>query len=146
MSNYEGIVENLRATIAGVEGIKVCKDYEPLTLDDRLFYFVLADFEFLDPANQSMELRWTWGGRLSVEYKSVDKAEGVITAIIPRLFAAIYTNITLGGTLGGGYAEIRGGKAAYRKSGQGATYRTVDFLITAVERFEFDYHLSPSDV
>lgn len=140
-SNYAAIVQGLKAAIeTGVPDLRNVYAYEPRTLSDRLFYFVLADFEILPPAMDSMEIKWRWGGRLVVEYLSNDKAEEIITLLVPQIIAAVFGDLSAGGALPDGQITIEAGQGKYPVSNQ-VKFRAVDFLITAIERIAFEYAL-----
>lgn len=139
-SQYAEIVQGITDVVSEIPGLLNVLPYEPDTLSDRLFYFVLAEFEILPPAMADMEIRWTWGARLVVEYLTVEEAEPIITSLLPQIITAIFTNLSARDGIADGCVEITSGRAKKPVSQQ-VMFRVVDFVITATEHFPFGYAL-----
>ena len=145
LSNWPGILAGLKANQEQLvpTDLKVVLDYEPNQISggaSPLVYFILKDLKLTPPTNQEIEVVYTVGMRLVVQYTNNQTAEQQVAALIPKVLSTLGKDLDCGESVQDGYVSIIDGVAGYLTIGA-TRYRVVDFTLQIVERVSFDWSL-----
>jgi hypothetical protein len=128
MSYYSAAIAGLKTAFEAVTGIHYVLDYEPLTVQDAPMLYLVATAGTRDSTVMPAIEVYQVNAVLVIRWQDNEGAEQEVIDLLPLCLAALDTDPTLGGVLGGGAAWIPSYSAGYQDV-SGQVYRIIEFMV-----------------
>ena len=128
MSYYGDAIAALKTAFDAVTGIQYVLDYEPLTVHQAPMMYLVAASGTRDSTVMPAIETYQVNAVLVIRWQDNEGAEQEVIDLLPLCLAALDTDPTLGGVLGGGAAWISSYSAGYQDV-SGQTYRIIEFQV-----------------